>query len=216
MNQKGVVERDFTKKEAYYVFQSWWTDKPMAHLYGHSWPVRWGDAGEEKMVKVYSNCDEAELFVNGKSYGIKKRNGRDFPAAGLRWNVVYNEGENALKVIARKGKITVTDEIKQSYQTAKWSKPAQMTLNKISQEGNIATIEVKLLDVNNVLCLDARNLVTFGMAGDGKLIDNQGTSSGSRKVELYNGRAIIKVDTKGGKNVASVSCNGIPTVICNL
>ena len=216
VNQKGVVERDFTKKEAYYVFQSWWTDKPMAHIYGHSWPVRWGDAGEEKMVKVYSNCDEAELFVNGKSYGVKKRNSQDFPAAGLRWNVVYNEGENTLKVIARKGKTIVTDEIKQSYQTAKWDKPAQMTLSKISQEGNIVTIEVKLLDASNVLCLDARNLVTFGLAGDGKLIDNQGTSSGSRKVELYNGRAIIRVDTKGGKNVASISCNGVSTVFCNL
>jgi beta-galactosidase len=37
-----------TKKEAYYVFQSYWTDKPMVHIYGHSWPVRWGDEGEEK------------------------------------------------------------------------------------------------------------------------------------------------------------------------
>ena len=56
MNQKGVVERDFTTKEAYYVFQSYWTTKPMVHIYGHSWPVRWGNEGEEKMVKVYSNC----------------------------------------------------------------------------------------------------------------------------------------------------------------
>ncbi len=214
MNQKGVVERDFTKKEAYYVFQSWWTNKPMAHIYGHSWPVRWGDAGEEKMVKVYSNCEEAELFVNGKSYGIKKRNSQDFPATGLRWNVAYNAGENILKVFARKGNLIVTDEIKQSYQTEKWGAPAQMTFNKIAQEGNIITLEVKLFDAANVQCLDARNQVSFGLTGDGRLIDNQGTSSGSRKVELYNGRAIIKVDTKGGINVASVSCNGIPTVIC--
>ena len=44
----------------------------MVHIYGHSWPVRWGDEGEEKMVKVYSNCDEAELFVNGKSCWSEK------------------------------------------------------------------------------------------------------------------------------------------------
>src|SRR5215469_3940400 len=50
VNQKGLVERDFTPKEGYYVFQSYWTDKPMAHIYGHSWPVRWGDEGEQKMV----------------------------------------------------------------------------------------------------------------------------------------------------------------------
>lgn len=216
MNQKGVVERDFTKKESYYVFQSYWTEKPMVHIYGHSWPVRWGDAGEEKMVKVYSNCDEAELFVNGKSYGVKKRNSQDFPAAGLRWNVVYQPGENQLKVIARRGKTEVTDEITQSYQTEKWGVPAKMTLNKIGQEGDVATIEVKLYDEKNVMCLDARNVVTFELAGDGKLIDNQGTSSGARKVELYNGRAIIRVKMNGGEGVTSVKSVGIPTVFCNL
>jgi beta-galactosidase len=216
MNQKGVVERDFTKKEAYFVFQSWWTQKPMAHIYGHSWPVRWGDAGEEKMVKVYSNCEQAELFLNGKSCGIKKRNGQDFPAAGLRWNVVYAKGENQLKVVARKGKITVTDEIMQSYQTDKWGTPSQLVLRKIDQQGDIATIEVKLLDANNILCLDARNNVTFGLTGDGKLMDNLGTSSGSRKVELYNGRAIIRIKTNNGKNIASVKSAGLKTVTTEL
>lgn len=216
VNQKGVVERDDTKKEAYFVFQSWWAEKPMAHIYGHSWPVRWGNAGEEKMVKVYSNCDEAELFVNGKSQGIKRRNSQDFPAAGLRWNVIYSTGVNDLKVIAHKGNVTVTDEIKQSYQTDKWDKPVQMTLSKIAQKGDIATIEVKLLDAKNILCLDARNVVTFGLAGDGKLIDNLGTSSGSRVVELQNGRAIIRVKLNAGSSIASVKCMNLPTVFCKL
>ncbi|HWS00019.1 MAG TPA: glycoside hydrolase family 2 TIM barrel-domain containing protein, partial [Prolixibacteraceae bacterium] len=216
MNQKGVVERDFTKKEAWFVFQSWWTEKPMAHIYGHTWPVRWGDAGEEKMVKVYSNCDEAELFVNGKSYGIKKRNGQDFPAAGLRWNVVYASGENVLKVVARKGKVTVTDEIQQTYQTDKWGAPAKMVLSRIDQQGDIATLEVKLFDDKNVLCLDARNVVGFDLTGDGKLIDNQGTSSGSRKVEVYNGRAIIRVNLNDGESIASVKSMGLPTAFIKL
>lgn len=216
MNQKGVVERDFTKKESYYVFQSYWTEKPMVHIYGHSWPVRWGDAGEEKIVKVYSNCDEAELFVNGESYGLKKRNSQDFPAAGFHWNVVYKSGENQLKVISRKGKTELTDEISQSYQTEKWGAPAKMILSNIGREGDMATIEVKLYDAKNVLCLDARNVVNFGLAGDGKLIDNQGTSSGSRKLELYNGRAIIRVKMNGGESIASVKSDGLPTVFCKL
>ena len=216
VNQKGVVERDDTKKESYYVFQSWWTEKPMVHIYGHSWPTRWGKAGEERMVKVYSNCTQAELFVNGKSQGVKKRNSQNFPAAGLRWNVVYQAGENSLKVIAQKGKVTVTDEIKQNYQTDKWGKPSQMTLNKISQAGDIATIEVKLFDANKILCLDTRNVVTFGLTGDGKLLDNLGTSSGSRVVELQNGRAIIRIKLNGGSNIASVKCKGIPTAFCDL
>jgi len=177
--------------------------------------VRWGEAGEEKMVKVYSNCDQAELILNGESQGIKKRNSQDFPAAGFRWNVKFNSGENTIKVVAKKGKITVTDEIKQNYQTEKWGKPALMTLKKIAQSNDTATIEVKLFDANKIQCLDARNVVRFGLTGDGQLIDNLGTSSGSRVVELYNGRAIIRVKLNGGKNVASVKCEGIPTVFVN-
>ena len=216
VNQKGVVERDQTKKESYFVFQSYWADKPMVHIYGHSWPTRWGNAVEEKMVKVYSNCDEAELIFNGKNMGVRKRNSQDFPAAGLRWNVIYKAGENRLKVIARKGKTTLTDEIKQNYQTDKWGKPSQMTLTKIAQTGDVATIEVKLLDAAKVMCLDAKNVVTFGLAGDGKLIDNLGTASGSRVVELQNGRAIIRVQLNSGKSIACVKSSGIPTSFCEL
>ncbi|MFL5807971.1 MAG: glycoside hydrolase family 2 protein, partial [Flavisolibacter sp.] len=160
VNQKGLLERDMTKKEGYYVFQSYWATKPMAHIYGHSWPVRWGNAGEEKMVKVYSNCNEAELFVNGKSYGVKKRNSQDFPAAGLRWNVVFQEGVNRVSVVARNAKAKaeakskvkmkvedeVRDEISFEYQTAKWGRPAKAILEKLSEENGIATVQVKLYD----------------------------------------------------------------------
>ena len=216
MNQKGVVERDLTKKEAYYVFQSWWTTIPMAHIYGHSWPVRCGEEGEEKMLKLYSNCEEAELFLNGKSYGIKKRNSQDFPAAGLRWKVIFNKGNNNVKVIARKGKIQVEDQISFQYQTEKWGKPVKAMFEKISEENGIATVQVKLFDDKNVQCLDAANWIRFGLAGDGKLIDNLGTSSGSRLVQLYNGRAIIRVQTKGGKSVLSAKVEGVPTIFLNL
>ena len=216
MNQKGVIERDFTRKEAYYVFQSYWTQKPMVHIYGHSWPVRWGDEAEEKMVKVYSNCSEAEIFLNGKSYGTKKRNSQDYPAAGLRWNLPFVKGQNVVKVIAKQEKETVTDEIKFQYQTEKWTKPTQMTLNKIDQQGDVATVEVKLFDEKNVQCLDAVNWIDFGLTGDGKLIDNQGTSSGSRKVQAYNGRAIIKVNLNQGKSSVSVKSPGLKTVFISL
>lgn len=216
MNQKGVVERDLTKKEAYYVFQSYWTSKPMAHIYGHSWPVRWGAADEEKMVKVYSNCDEAELFLNGKSYGVKKRSSQDFPAAGLRWNLRFNKGLNTINVIARKGKEFVRDAISFQYQTDTWGKPAKLDIEKIKEENGIATVQVKLLDEKGTPCLDATNWVRFGLAGDGKLIDNQGTSSGSRYVQMYNGRATIKIQTNKGVNVVSAQSAGMKTVMIDL
>ncbi len=216
MNQKGVVERDLTKKEAYYVFQSYWTTKPMVHIYGHSWPVRWGNDGEEKMVKVFSNCDEAELFVNGKSYGVKKRNSQDFPAAGLRWNVPFNKGTINVKVIAKKGKIVLEDAISFQYQTEKWTKPVKLILEKIKEENGEVTLQVKANDEKNILCLDAINWIRFGITGDGKLIDNQGTSSGSNYVQLYNGRAIIRLKTNNGHSVVSVKSDGMPTVFINL
>lgn len=216
VNQKGVVERDLTKKEAYYVFQSYWTTKPMVHIYGHTWPIRWGKNNEAKVVKVYSNCDEAELFVNGVSVGVKKRNSQDFPATGLRWNVPMQEGNYHFRVIARKGKVQVEDEITQYYQTATWNKPVKIKADIISEEDGFITVEGKLLDENNVLCLDARNWIMFSLAGDGELMDNLGTSSGSRKVQAYNGRAIIRVKANEGKNIVVIKSPGLPSELLNL
>jgi beta-galactosidase len=168
------------------------------------------------MVKVYSNCDEAELFVNGKSAGIKKRNSQDFPAAGLRWNVKFNKGNNTVNVVARKNRITVTDNISFLYQTEKWSKPFKLLIERISDSKDTATIQVKLLDDKNVQCLDAVNWIRFGLTGDGKLIDNLGTSTGSRYVQLFNGRAIIRVQKNNGKSVVSAKVDGVSTGFLNL
>lgn len=216
VNQKGVVERDLTPKESYYVFQSYWASKPMVHIYGHTWPVRWGAEGEQKMLKVYSNCDEAELFLNGQSLGVKKRNIQDFPAAGFRWNATFHKGNNVVYVVAKKGKSVVRDTISFQYQTEKWGKPARLMVEKIKEENGIATVHVKLVDANNILCLNATNFVRFGLAGDGKLIDNMGTVKASRYVQLTNGTAEISAKTNNGKNVISVQCEGLETVFINL
>ncbi len=221
VNQKGLVERDMTLKEGYFVFQSYWADKPMAHIYGRSWTTRWGAANEDKTVKVYSNCPSAELFLNGASLGTKTRNSQDFPAAGLRWTVKFKEGENHLKVIAGKdaaGKDTaqVTDEVTLNYQTQTWGKPARLVLEEIKREPGIITLQARLLDAKDVPCLDARNVVRFGLIGDGSLIDNLGTSTAARRLEMYNGRAIISVRQRAGESVASVKTEGVPTQFLTL
>ena len=213
VNQKGLVERDFTPKEGYFVFQSYWAEQPMVHIYGHSWPVRWGDRGEAKLVKVYSNCASVELFVNGESVGVKQREARDFPAAGLRWLVKFKEGENVVRAVARREKIS--DEIKFVYQVQKWEKPAKLVLEELRGTDDVSTLQVTVRDAKDVLCLDARNVVRFALAGDGRLIDNLGTSITSRKVELYNGRALISVK-KRGRSVVSVSSEGLPTAFLNI
>ncbi|WP_347394888.1 glycoside hydrolase family 2 TIM barrel-domain containing protein, partial [Parabacteroides leei] len=216
VNQKGVVERDFTPKESYYVFQSYWTTEPMVHIYGHSWPVRWGNKGDRKEILVYSNCEAVELFVNGVSQGIKKRDSQDYPAAGLRWNCVYEEGKNEIRAVAVKGKTNVTDEIVQEYQTVKWGKEAVAALSVVSREGDTVLLEAQLLDKDGVRCLDSKKYIEFEIAGDGSLIQNQGTSTGSRKVQAYNGRACIKVNLNKGKSMVAVKAEGIPTAFMEL
>jgi beta-galactosidase len=220
INQKGLIERDMTKKEAYFVFQSYWTETPMVHLYGHSWPIRWGAEGEEKMVKVYSNCETAELFVNGKSAGVKHRNSQDFPAAGLRWMTPFVSGQNTLRVVATKGGKIVTDEIAFLYQTETWSAPAELKLTEKSRRTvagvETVTVEAKLYDAKGVLCLDARNRLRFSLAGSGSLIDNRGTSKASRVVEMYNGRAEISLTRKEGGSIVAVNTAGIKSAFSNI
>lgn len=210
VNQKGVVERDLTPKETYYVFQSYWSQKPMIHIYGHTWPVRWGKTDEKKEVLVYSNCPQVELIVNGTSYGTKKRNSKDYPAAGLRWKCPFQAGDNT--IIARSnGKEGVTDTIRFIYETRKWEAPARLQTQITSCGKDSLLVEVQIVDIRGVPCLDARNYIEFGLAGDGKLLENLGTSTGSRKVQAYNGRAAIRIDKRKGESVVSVHCD-IPEV----
>lgn len=216
VNQKGVVERDFTKKESYYVFQSYWTAKPMLHIYGHTWPIRWGEKEESKMIKVYSNASEVELFVNGESQGLKKRNSQDFPAAGLRWMVKLNEGNNQIKAVAKNGREILVDEIEQQYQTKKWGKPAKLLVEQIAAEGEVITVQAQIVDDTNTPCLDAKDWIYFGSTGDGQLIVDQGTSTGSKKVQAYNGRALIKLRLPSGTAVVSGRMEGSKSTLLTI
>lgn len=211
VNQKGVIERDGTRKESFYVYQSYWAEKPMIHIYGHSWPIRWGKPGEAKEVKVYSNCKQVELFVNGVSVGIKPRDVTQYPAAGLSWKVPFKAGENTLRAVAG----DLVDEIKLIYQTESWGAPAKLELSELGRTSDLVTLEARVFDAKGVPCLDAAQLVSFGFTGDGKLLDNLGTASGSRKVQLASGRAKIRVQLTGTA-AASVTAEGLETVLLPL
>lgn len=212
VNQKGAVERDFTKKEAYYVFQSYWTEEPMIRIYGHSFETRWGGVDEKKIIKVYSNCPEVELIVNDESLSKKMRNAQDYPAAGLRWAVILNEGTNNIKAIGYKNKIVVSDEVIVNYQTDIWLEPKELKLYEFSEIGDsITVLKAEVFDENGIKCLDAKNNIRFKLAGDGELIDNLGTSDAARVVELYNGHAYISVLKKQGVSMVSATIKNIPT-----
>ncbi|MDR0795244.1 MAG: glycoside hydrolase family 2 protein, partial [Tannerella sp.] len=212
VNQKGVVERDLTPKEAYYVFQSYWTEKPMIHIYGHTWQTRWGKPNEKKIMKVYSNCEEVELFLNNVSLGKKKRDSQNFPAAGLRWESALLEGKNTLRAIGKKGEEQVEDEIEFNYETRPFGKETQIKARIIESTPEYAWIEAELQDDKGVVCLNSRNYFRFESAGDGTLVVNQGTSTGSKLVQAYNGRVRIKVLKNGSENIVAIKSKGLNTV----
>ena len=216
VNQKGIVERDLTPKESFYVFQSYWTEEPMIRIYGHSWPVRWGEPDEPKMVKIYSNCDAVELFLNGTSLGKRDRNSQDFPAAGLRWITPFLAGDNVMRAVGYQNGIKIEDNLTFEYQTVKWAKPSQLKFEVLEETTGQATVQVYALDENGVRCLDANNAVEFALVGDGELIADLGTSITARRVQLYNGRAQISLNINEGASVVSVSSEGLPTAFLEI
>ena len=109
----------------------------------------------------------------------------------------------------------MADTLRFVYETRTWGKPAQLQAKVThcggESSGDISMVEVQLTDAKGVPCLDAVNYIEFGLAGDGQLIESQVTSTGSRKVQAYNGRAAIRVDKRKGESVVSVRCD-IPEV----
>ena len=93
-SQSGAIDLYLQKKDAFYQNQSHWTSEPMIHLLPH-W--NWADRmGEEITVFAYTNCDEAELFLNGDSLGKKTIE----PYGHGAWSVVYTPG--TLEVVGYK------------------------------------------------------------------------------------------------------------------
>ena len=93
MNHKGLVTFDRKyKKDSFYAYQAWLSEKPMVHLCGKRYIDRVEDVTK---VTVYSNCDEVELFANGVSVG-KQTKGK-YP---FFYFEVKNEGTTELKAVA--------------------------------------------------------------------------------------------------------------------
>ena len=205
VNQKGVVERDGTPKESFYVFKSYWSSSPVLHIYGHTWPVRWGEPDEEKEILVYSNLPRVELFLNGESQGIRRRQIQDYPAQGFHWKVRLKEGMNTLRAVSE----DLTDEIRVEYQTAKWESPDHVTLTKEEEHEDYILLKAQLYDRHGVRCLDAANRISFSIAGEGRLLDNLGTSTGTRKIQAYNGYALIRIQ-KQGRCAVAATAEGVP------
>ena len=162
----GIVDLAGFPKDVYYMYQSEWTDKPVLHLLPH-W--NWKPGQLVDVWAYYSQADEVELFLNGKSLGIKKKQGDDLHVS---WKVKFEPG--TLKAISRKnGKIVLSQEIHTAGAPAKIQLIADR--KSIYADGNdLSFITVKVLDKDGNIVPDAENLVNFKVKGAASIagVDN--------------------------------------------
>ena len=194
MNQKGLVDRAGNPKDAFYVFKSYWSNDPFTYIESHTWTERQGPKGQTRDVSVYSNCPEVELFLNGKSLGVKQRNTKSFPAAGLNWTLNFKAGKNKLVSVGKtKDGKEVKDELSINYRFKKNEKATGLKLTyKVLDTGNYLITAIAV-DKKGLRCLDYENRVYFQALNGGEAIISQGTPTGSEVIEMANGKASIEV-----------------------
>ena len=161
-SQFGIVDMCGFPKDYFYYYKAWWRKEPSLHLFPHwNWHGREGD---EIPVWVYSNLDEVELFVNGKSIGSQK-----VPQLGhVEWKVNFEPG--AIEARGMKGgKVVLTEKRETTGPVASYRLTADRT--EINADGeDVSMVRVEALDSEGRLVPTAGNTVTFNVAGAGKLI----------------------------------------------
>lgn len=195
VNQKGIVDRKNRPKTAFYLFQAAQTDTPVCHIEAHSWPVRVGDLSEKQRVRVITNCETVELFLNGASQGTHTD-------GWLRaWQLDLPEGDNAFRAVGTMadGQI-VEDNISQTFVAATDKPPTQWRATT-QEEGNDMRVTVQMVDVDGNPVVAPEQRVTFGLEGAGRLDVDLGTIDGSRTIETANGRATIVVRDIGVEGI---------------
>lgn len=86
-SKSGAIDMFLQKKSAFYLNKSYWTEEPLVHIVPH-WNFK-GLEGQKIFVPVYTNCEKLELFLNGKSFGIKEIEKYSFG----EWNIPFESGE---------------------------------------------------------------------------------------------------------------------------
>ncbi|HWB58490.1 MAG TPA: glycoside hydrolase family 2 TIM barrel-domain containing protein, partial [Chthoniobacteraceae bacterium] len=165
----GIFDLCGFPKDRAYLYQSQWTDKPVVHLFPHwNWE---GFEGKETPVRCYTNADSVELFLNGKSLGV--RDWKDNKTLHLEWSVPYAPG--MLKAVGTKdGKPWAIDEI----HTA--GPPAKIALETdrksiLTNGEDLAFITIRIEDKDGNPCPNADNTVKLSIKGPG---DIAGTDNG--------------------------------------
>lgn len=193
MNQKGLLDREGNPKDAYYVFKAYWNkEDKFVYIESHTWQDRYGREGEAREVSVYSNCDEVELFLNGKSLGKKERKFGEFPAMGLNWQVNFAAGENKLEAIGYSSDGEVNDNTELTYHTQKPGQPEEIVLSAERLPNSNYLVKAVVVDKDGNLCPDFNDRVYFTAEGNGHLYENYGTYTKSSVMEFASGKAAIE------------------------
>jgi len=194
-------------KDPYYLYQSEWTDRPVLHVFPH-WNWAPGDTID---VWAYSNADEVELFLNGVSLGVHRKEGE---VLHLMWRVPYAPG--TLRAVAHKGgAVMATAEVKTA------GAPARIALAPdraaIRADGaDLSFVTVTVLDRAGIAVPTADQLVRLRLAGDVRIVavDNGDQISHAPfqadRVQLFNGKAlvIIRAGARAGAATLTAEAQG--------
>ena len=194
----GIVDLAGFPKDAYYMYQSEWTDKDMLHVFPH-W--NWSKGETVDVWAYYNNADEAELFLNGVSHGTRSKSN----AFHVSWRLTYEPG--TIKVVTRKdGKEVLSQEVKTA------GEPYQIKLTpdrtEIQADGSdLSFVAVEILDKDGNLCPNADNLIHFEISDNGKIagVDNGNPASMERfknnERKAFYGKCLVVVgnNSKNGK-----------------
>lgn len=158
----GILDLCGFPKDAYYFYQSQWTDRPMVHLLPHwTWP---GKEGVAIPVVAYSNCGHVELFLDGESLGKRDLAG----AMDAVWHVPYQPG--TLKAVAYQGGQPVAEK---QFTTAGPPAAVRLTTDReaILPDGrDVVHITAEILDAAGEMVPHADNRVHFDVSGPGRVL----------------------------------------------
>jgi beta-galactosidase len=195
----GIIDLAGFKKDRFWLYQSKWKpDMPMAHILPHwNWPER---KGLVTPVHVYTSGDEAELFLNGKSLGKKKKGQYEYR---LRWDdVVYQPGE--LRVVAYKNGQKWAEEVVKTtgkaYQLAMSADRSEIT----ADGKDLVFVTVKIDDKNNLMVPRTNNQISFSITGPGRIVatDNGDAASHesfqAKSKKAFNGMCLVIVAAEKG------------------
>ncbi len=193
----GIVDLAGFKKDRFYIYQARWRPElPTAHILPHwNWPER---VGQVTPVHVYTSGDEAELFLNGRSLGRKKREQYQYR---LRWDdVKYEPGVS--KVVAYKnGRRWAKDLVRTSSEASGLKMNADRARIK-SDGSDLAFITVTVTDQNGMLVPRAKNRIRFELTGPGEIIavDNGDPTNlesfQSKERNAFNGMCLVIVRSR--------------------